>query len=181
MKKGNRIWVVTFPKYSTKGDPTRVYYKEETFLKGISGYVGKVTVQIYDAIEEMEQDGIGKDICESYIKTQLRDKRLGVILDGDEDDLKDINIFMEYLKKHIPKKGYMDSILQKFESSRLSRKSFESCVKKHQKILLYHISSDVEWYEELFKINNFRITKNMVLLTDEKTIENMKRAKENIK
>jgi len=97
-KGGDKIWVVTFDGKYTKGDNNRVYYNEESLLRGIVRF-DDVIVKEY-SITDTNSGVSGKEYIESRGLSKKRDEKLESLLNDEKcesDD--DVDIVYNYIKK----------------------------------------------------------------------------------
>jgi hypothetical protein len=174
-KGGDKIWLVTFDGKYTKGDNNRVYYNEESLLRGIVQF-DDVIVKEY-SITETTSGISGKEYIESRGLSKKRDEKLESLLNDEKyesDD--DVDIVYNYIEK-------TDShLVVNFKAFKYDRNIFIKELKKPkvQRFVKYNVSESLEYYISLIRLIGLRSKFEFNFIT-EKREQNIKKAIEIIK
>jgi hypothetical protein len=158
---------------------TMKYFRNENALITYIGSYSKAKIVIYELKEEYDDAIKYKN---AIFSGRERQEQLKVILEDDKV-VPTIQKIIERVSEI--KWTYKEFFIQKFKNYGKNIETFKNIVgERHMRITLLSIITDVEWYELLLTIHNFRFNildfKKLDAKTKQKIEENFKTAKENV-
>lgn len=154
------------------------YKSEQMFLDNCKD---KSNVAIYEMVEYHHD---AKEYKNQLLKQRERDEQLSIVLDETSDSAK-ISRFRNKLIELRPEDYYTKKIIKSLNKDGLNLRAFRIIAGNYKEFLLHKVSNDVEWFEILLDIYSFRMEKvhggYQKIETDQTTIDNFNKAKENLK
>ena len=173
----DKIWVVDFDDKPYKGSNRRVYYTELAYLNSMKGYTGKVTVHEYNLGDT--KSGTGKEFYDNIAVNRTtikkRSNKIDNLLTGKEIEVDHREDLIKLWKKYQPDNRF----IRDFETALIvddGGKKFKSLFKRRKRILLYNVTTDVEFYKAILRVEPIKKIDNIM----PEMLSNFNKAKEEL-